>query len=131
MKTWGNILQNIVILQSQYLTKLSAFITGRSYTGEINNGTYDDDLDDANENQDDMNMNGLYIIFDPSNDLQDTDYPFYVPRKEAYYGFNELQRRKTDLCQLINNSCGINNLGSKVASVVLEINKNMLNPEGH
>ncbi len=71
-------------------------------------------------------MLGLYYVMDPSNDGQDYVFGKKVPRKEKYYGFNELERRKEDLCRLINFNCR-----PGVLNILIAATQNMLNPEGH
>ena len=75
-------------------------------------------------------MTGLYYIMDPSNVGQDYQHPQnkFTPRKEKYYGFNELQRRKDDMCQLLEAHCVTT---SPTTGTLIVIEKNMLNPEGH
>jgi hypothetical protein len=51
-----------------------------------------------------------------------------VLRKEKYYGFNELERRKDDLCQFLKTDC---DASPGVTEIFLLINKNMLNPDIH
>jgi len=119
----------VPLREKEYVTILSAFITGRSYFGAVGAGTFADDFVDGENGVDDSRdkyMTGLYFIMDPSNDGQDYVFGKKVPRKEKYYGFNELERRKEDLCRLINFNCR-----PGVLNILIAATQNMLNPEGH
>ncbi len=77
--------------------------------------TYKDemvDLNDIAENPNntqlyDNKMNWFFYVNDPSNDFVGYDKIFKTNTQQ--FKFNELERRKTDLCNLINSSCsGLN-----------------------
>ncbi|MEO5644922.1 MAG: hypothetical protein ABIQ40_07395 [Bacteroidia bacterium] len=94
-----------------HFQSVSPFLTGRRY--EILNSTLtgypnwqDDEPDDgnatqANHEEPDNTMLGLFYVNDPSNDAN-TTFPFLQEQK---WGFNDLQRRHDDLCQLLNANC--------------------------
>lgn len=98
----------------RYFDNVSAFITGRSYSGEVGNGTYQDDrVDDVTDNALDNTLDGQFWVNDPSNDQYgNSPYPSNSSVKTPY---NELQRRKDDLCSLLNSDC--NNNRSVVISI--------------
>jgi hypothetical protein len=107
---------------------VSAFITGRTYDGT----SFDDDesnplLDKVADN----NMEGLYFVndpsnsYDPNNDLGDVKN--YFGRNDKRHGFNELERRQKDLCDLVQINC-TNPMG--VVSV-LDLIKNLKFMELH
>lgn len=71
---------------------VSAFLTGNSYTGVASSPSYaDDHPSDANDN----NLDGLFYVNDPSGD-DVSDHRF---------GYNDLLRRRDDLCSLVNSPC--------------------------
>ena len=107
---------------------VSAFITGRTYDGT----SFDDDesnplLDKVADN----NMEVLYFVndpsnsYDPNNDLGDVKN--YFGRNDKRHGFNELERRQKDLCDLVQINC-TNPMG--VVSV-LDLIKNLKFMELH
>lgn len=49
----------------------------------------------------DTGMDGLFYVNDPSNNLGN-EFPYIGDRKN---GFNDLQRRKADMCMLLNADC--------------------------
>lgn len=75
------------------LDNVSAFLTGRTYA----NGSWDDD---DPYDADDNNMDGLYMVNDPDNGSY-----ISLPPNNNRHGFNDLQRRATDLCLLLSRSC--------------------------
>lgn len=78
-------------------SKVSAFLTGRNYSG--NPTSFDDD---DGSDADDSNMEGLYYVNDPTNGL------IGPPTR---WGYNDLKRRKDDLCQLMGLDCSGGVLG--------------------
>lgn len=83
---------------------VSAFLTGRRYA----NGDWQDDEyvitnEDPNNigNMEDYTIKGNFFAYDPSN-LYGNGFPQNHDKK---WGFNALQRRKEDLCKLINLNC--------------------------
>lgn len=87
----------------RYWQNVSAFLTGRSYSGSVSAGTYDDDETDPNKDiVPDNTLDGLFFVNDPTNgQLQYGQSLTDMVR----FGFNDLKMRKTRLCQLINSSC--------------------------
>jgi len=83
---------------NRYFPKVSAFLTGRNYSGQ---GTFQDDFIDATDDATDSTMNGLFYVYDPTNG------PFKYVSSVGYlrWGYNDLERRKKDLCALVNNQC--------------------------
>lgn len=102
---------------NQMIPVVSAFITGRNYRGlwQTNPANYynDDDPNDA----DDDNMDGLYMVGDPVNG-NGMDY-FNVTDKR--YGFNELLRRKIDLCKIVSMGCDASSEILQIASSTSEM----------
>lgn len=94
----------------QYHVKVSAFLTGRNYTGTSGNGTFEDDepADPA-----DNSMNGLFYVNDPSNNGSNTLVP---PEKK--WGYNDLERRKNDMCRLMKLHCSDVVAGTRVINVM-------------
>jgi|GEM_PF-780855 len=82
---------------------VSAFLTGRNYSGTSSTGNFDDD----NPNDpDDHNLDGLFYAFDPTNHYntqQGADLTFPGPQKAFRY--NDLKMRKQRLCQLADAPC--------------------------
>ncbi|MBK8144197.1 MAG: hypothetical protein IPK62_03940 [Bacteroidetes bacterium] len=119
--TFDNFLNNGV--KNAYLSNVasgpfqmvSPFLTGRRYSG--GNNWEDDELDNNNVlanplNSDnilgfkDQDLKGLFFVNDPhNNNLSagqiDGDYPKLHDQK---WGFNDLERRKKDLCILLSMS---------------------------
>lgn len=97
----------IPVVSTSYRVKVSAFLTGRSYTG-TGAGTYDDDdPNDVNDNL--MTDRDLYVVYDPSNGTGYTDPQggFFEIGPDRRYGYNDLARRKQDMCNLIQTGCGL------------------------
>lgn len=82
-------------LSGSYIMNVSAFLTGRNYSGRYP-GTYDDDKTDVTEDATDNTMSGLFYVKDPSSEGY---------RYELMFGYNDLERRLLDLCRLINTPC--------------------------
>lgn len=87
---------------------VSAFLTGRRFM----NGSYQDDLIDPN-NADNINLplnnlydsklTGLFYVNDPSNDENGTNN--ILKSNTSQWSFNELNRRRDDLCMFLQASC--------------------------
>lgn len=110
---------------ARYYQTVSAFLTGRNYTGPVSSPGFTDDDDDAGENSTDNNMDGLFYVNDPSNDAAT---PSGSDRRsigadDNKYGYNDLRRRQEDLCRFINSGCGIKatELATKVTHVPLPL----------
>lgn len=103
---------------------VSPFLTGRNFRG--NNNWEDDDYTNPNNDDNDLSnddfgdheINGLFYVNDPSNESDESDIHFmYPPSQPASAGtpfpklhdnrtgFNDLQRRQMDLCNLANSCC--------------------------
>lgn len=80
---------------------VSAFITGRTWDGN----NYNDDRDDMGENATDDNLEGLYWVNDPSNVTPVGNTANFFGNNNLLHGFNELERRKQDLCRLLSQDC--------------------------
>ncbi len=85
---------------NQYHVKVSAFLTGRTYKGTIS-PTYDDDF---NGDTDDASLDGLFYVNDPANDATHTPSQEPLPN-DTKYGYNDLLRRKNDLCSFSYSAC--------------------------
>ena len=86
---------------SRHFVKVSAFLTGRNYSGPSGSATFQDDFVDPTDDAMDATMDGLYYVYDPTNDGSNT-YPGPQP---PHWGYNDLERRKKDLCMLVNSQC--------------------------
>jgi hypothetical protein len=94
--------------QKRYYMKVSAFLTGRNYSGLVSNGagTFQDDDNGATDNQRDPYMDGKFVVYDPSNDANNSFPNAYTPEPyNLVNGYNDLERRKNDLCRFINAEC--------------------------
>jgi hypothetical protein len=81
---------------------VSAFLTGRNYYGPNVSGTNYTDDDNPDDDIHDQNMGQwLYYVADPYNDYDHTP-PGGSTRLN---GYNDLEMRKTKLCQLVNMNC--------------------------
>ncbi|MBL7713164.1 MAG: hypothetical protein JNL13_11885 [Chitinophagaceae bacterium] len=90
----------------RYYQNVSAFLTGTSYNGLSGSPNYDDDNStDANDN----NMDGLFYVNDPATRSTATTI--------KQHGFNDLLRRRDDLCSLINTDCNAFSIGNVVKAV--------------
>jgi hypothetical protein len=121
-------------LDEKYLNQrnqvVSPMLTGRRYSSE-GNGWQDDELDDANvetplgipyspSNLSDEFMNGFYWVNDPTNEsstipvsLRQFGEGGSFPQLHTQrWGFNDLERRKKDLCFFLSMPCG--NLSSPI-----------------
>lgn len=91
---------------------VSGFLTGRNCTGKIGNHIHDDDFDNTLDNPtDNLPVNqssarfSLFYVLDPTNH---NTSPKVLPEKR--WGFNDLERRRKDLCAYLNaNNCSISN----------------------
>lgn len=110
--------------QNEWNQIVSPFLTGRRYSSATANHWQDDELHDlAIEAQLNSNLTnsfladnlltGLYYVNDPSNESQSiTIYPQglggnYPQLHYQRWGFNDLDRRQKDLCDLIRLPCGV------------------------
>lgn len=82
----------------QNLQRVSAFLTGRNYSGAGN--WEDDNLTDSNDN----NLNGNFWIYDPI-DYYEVNIDKTEPGKDRLLKFNDLHRRKEFLCKLLSTPC--------------------------
>lgn len=103
-----------LVKQDAHYQNVSAFLTGRSFTGPATNpGTFDDDNP---TDADDNNMEGLFYVYDPSNHygVTGSDFP-----ANNLFGYNDLKRRQDDLCRLVNSECNFSilNLATKMKFV--------------
>lgn len=98
------------ILQRSVFQQVSPFLIGRRYVNNPPTGTSnqweDDEPDNSNAHPGnyeelDSGMIGLFYVNDPSNDAQ-FDFPIISNQK---WGFNDLLRRRNDLCDFVNNDC--------------------------
>lgn len=87
----------------RYYQNVSAFLTGNRYSGTAAAPTYDDD---NTSDADDNNMEGLFYVNDPS----------YMGGGKKH-GFNDLVRRRDDLCNLVNSSCAVFNVIDLAANI--------------
>jgi hypothetical protein len=110
----------------EYVT-VSAFITGRTYDGT---SFEDDEPDNFNKEPlgPDHEMIGLYYVNDPSNVYDPNNQTNAVNNNFGHNdkrtGFNELQRRKKDLCDLIGINCS--NPNSSYDGDIFDLIKNLM-----
>lgn len=95
-------------LNKFYQTRVSAFLTGRNYSGNIGSGTWQDDkIENPGDDQTDPyfdNTNSLFFIYDPSNKYDNVDDTYPGPDR-FNKGYNDLEMRKQFLCKFLNLSC--------------------------
>jgi hypothetical protein len=93
-------MDNYDLPTSGYFVKVSAFLTGETYNGP---GNYADDncTDDPTDNT----QTGLYYVNSPDNDFTSYNGGYNMYPDTNQYGYNDLQRRAIDLCNIINSSC--------------------------
>lgn len=116
--TYDNYTKPITNGHLRYVVNVSAFLTGRNYSGEEFAGTYNDDYVDGTEDGTDNGTEGLFYVYDPTNRGSGLDtYPAPQPPR---WGYNDLERRKQDLCRLINRDCNPTLLAAPLS---IEINK--------
>jgi hypothetical protein len=89
---------------------VSPFLTGRVYHG--NNQWEDDEFAPFDQpdstvinKPSDETLAGEFYVWEPSNALP--AYNYNAKGNVFKWGYNDLKRRKTDLCKLVNRSCGI------------------------
>ncbi len=114
--------------ENRYFQKVSAFITGRSYTGKQGFPTFDDD--DPMDVDDDKAMSEFnkFVVNDPANMTQ-FNAAGLPPRAkiidpalglewDQQHGFNELLRRMKDMCTLLNVKCDNTSVTMRVFTIV-------------
>lgn len=102
----------------RYWVKVSAFLTGRNYTGiDGTSGTFQDDFVDPIDDAKDNTMDGLFYVYDPRNNGSST-YPLPQP---PVWGYNDLERRKLELCKFVNQSCNPTLGSSLIIDFVLNL----------
>ncbi|MGB1294583.1 MAG: hypothetical protein ACPG6V_03825 [Flavobacteriales bacterium] len=98
---------------------LSPFLTGRNYRGSsvpVNETWADDETSITKDVVGDNLLHGLFIVNDPSNEGDHLDPDFNHPGDadpdtpfpqihDNRKGFNELEKRKEDLCLILSNDC--------------------------
>lgn len=99
------------ITHRNYFQNVSPFLAGRRYlefsSSEFGGPTWEDDENDNNNTfsgnfeELDSGMEGLFYVNDPSNNLGN-EFPYVGNRKN---GFNDLHRRKEDICTFLNQDC--------------------------
>lgn len=82
-------------MTSTHHVDVSPFLTGRNYSGT--SGSFDDDLNESQDNNTDHNLNGAFTVFDPNNGQYTTH--------SKVNRYNDLEGRKNKMCQLLANSC--------------------------
>ena len=93
---------------------VSPFLTGRNYRGstlEWEDDRFSNQLTDPDndiQNQDpiaDNTLKGLFWVNDPSNEAASNSNQLEQELNNKRDGFNDLERRKNDLCSLANGCC--------------------------
>jgi len=104
---------------NEYHMKVSAFLTGRNYRGSGSTTPgFGDDSTTGNSS-----MNGLFYVNDPANDA----IGIYIGHSlepqpgNTKYGYNDLLRRKNDLCDFAYTNCGL----TEGTSEIMQIMKNV------
>lgn len=94
----------------RFFQSISPFLTGRRYLVYRPSDPYpptweDDDPDNTNSapnfDHSDNSLDWLFFVNDPSNN-NDENFPFLSSKK---WGYNDLERRKKDLCLFVNSNC--------------------------
>ena len=118
----------------QYFPRVSPFITGRNYSGNVGNGTFEDDKYNPQDPFDNI-LKGMFYVYDPTdyfNNTTDGDQSY--PKKDRVNGYNELEARRTKLCQFVFGDChgGTGGVGNSIAiSIVLNTSFIPLPLNGH
>lgn len=95
--------QNVDVTAPQYLVRVSAFLTGRTYNGGLD--FEDDNKGDANDNLVGSGVAAFYV-FDPGNYKAGPNASDETrPNPQGWTGYNDLERRKNDLCNFVNSDC--------------------------
>lgn len=89
-----------------FFQALSPFLTGRRVSIPPSYPNWEDDEPDntnslPNFDHLDNSLDWLFFVNDPSNDGDQT-FPFLSSKK---WGYNDLERRKKDLCLFVNSNC--------------------------
>jgi hypothetical protein len=120
----------------QYFQRLSAFLTGRRYSGTQGQASWQDDdhsaQDDAHDNTD-INTDNLILfqVYDPT-DNHDGTTDNSLPKPDRTEGYNDLEMRKQKLCQLLNSPCNKEEMESSLTLALLgDINFSPLPFHGH
>ena len=96
------------------IPNVSPFLTGRNYRGstlEWEDDRFSNQLTDPDndiQNQDpiaDNTLKGLFWVNDPSNEAASNSNQLEQELNNKRDGFNDLERRKNDLCSLANGCC--------------------------
>jgi hypothetical protein len=115
----------VEITSNIYNQVVSPFLTGRRYSSVTSNNWQDDELWDASIEapigalqaqwpqtfwKSDEKLTGLYFVNDPSNFSITRTLPFgkggdFPQIHTQRWGFNELERRKKDLCNFVSHTC--------------------------
>lgn len=112
--------------KKQHWVTVSAFLTGRNYSGPANDPqslpTYDDA--DPNDAGDD-GIDGLFQVTDPVSNSPFANGVNY--QGTMLFGYNDLERRRQDLCNLVNSDCEL--LEAPVIKLMKQLTFNVL-PKG-
>jgi hypothetical protein len=136
------------VVSNTYHQTVSPFLTGRRYTSNGgfddasitftgNVGWQDDELDDVGNESNvitttnpfpkgDEYLTGLFNVNDPSNQaiLSPVGYSSAIPQTHNdKFKYNDLQRRKDDLCKLLNTCCNCGLSVNTSPNVPLELIK--------
>lgn len=103
------------------IVNVSPFLTGRNYRGVDDDGVpiwQDDFYSDVNDPDNDIGffgsedfefgdnqLTGMFYVNNPSNRSDETGSGPFPKHHEKREGFNDLERRKKDLCRLANACC--------------------------
>lgn len=97
----------------QYFVNVSAFLTGRNYSGNIGAGTFQDDelYNVADNSKDNQVGDGFYYVNDPTNRFGMMSPAQFPPDPVSStfgqkWGYNDLEMRKQKLCNLLK-TCSI------------------------
>jgi len=125
------------------IPNVSPFLTGRNYRGTSVSldRTWDDDLEPTSLHEDEENplnfsnelvdkkINGLFYVNDPSNTYESNSAYSFPQVHYKKYGYNELEKRRIDLCHLISSPCGAE--PHSIISFAGQLNFIPLPPHGH
>lgn len=104
---------------------VSPFLTGRNYAGSYLAPHYNDDEPGPGDNPLDNKFDdrALFYVNDPANDgvpgtMMQSGYLGSPIGPQRRIGFNDLARRKKDLCQFLNSTCNSGPVGIRIATAV-------------
>ncbi|HRO43739.1 MAG TPA: hypothetical protein PL009_12955 [Flavipsychrobacter sp.] len=121
---------------SGYYQRLSAFLTGRRYSGPNNwqddkheSGQFGDDVLDNADINTPAAAASLFYVYDPTDNHDGTTDNSY-PKPDRVNGYNDLEMRKQRLCQFLNHACNPD-MNTKVLAIMSRTSVYPLPKKGH